>query len=156
MITFTSAFASRIEAMLEWREALGYSRRTLTYELLSFDRFCVRCRPGETVLSRELATAWCQEGTRVDWPAHKARAVRAFGKYLRLLGEDAFELPAAWIGPRVRSLPHVFADAELAAFFARFASTRYRCSSVSCSGAGCAPRRHGCCGAATLTQDRLS
>ena len=90
MITFTSAFASRIEAMLEWREALGYSRRTLTYELLSFDRFCVRCRPGETVLSRELVTAWCQEGTRVDWPAHKARAVRAFGKYLRLLGAVSY------------------------------------------------------------------
>jgi integrase len=118
MITFTSAFASHIEAMLDWREALGYSRRTLAYEMQSFDRFCVRCRPGETVLNRELATAWCQEGTRVDCPAHKARAVREFGKYLRLLGQDAFVLPAAWIGPRVRSLPHLFSDADLAAFFA--------------------------------------
>lgn len=118
MITFTSAFASHIEAMLDWREALGYSRRTLAYQMLSFDRFCVRCHPGETVLNRELATAWCQEGTRVEWPAHKAHAVRAFGKYLRLLGKDAFVLPAAWISPRVRSLPHLFADADLAAFFA--------------------------------------
>ncbi len=118
MITFTSAFASHIEAMLDWHEALGYSRRSLAYQLLSFDRFCARCRPGEMVLNRELATAWCQEGTRVDWPAHKAHAVRAFGKYLRLLGEDAFVLPAAWIRSRARSLPHLFTDADLAAFFA--------------------------------------
>jgi integrase len=118
MITFTSAFASHIEAMLDWREALGYSRRTLAYQLLSFDRFCVRRHPGATVLNRELATAWCQEGTWVDCPAHKAHAIRAFGKYLRLLGEDAFVLPVAWISPRVRSWPHLFADAELAAFFA--------------------------------------
>lgn len=118
MITFTSAFASRIEAMLEWREALGYAGRTLAYGMQSFDRFCVRRRPGETVLNRELATAWCQVGTRVDWPAHKARAIREFGKYLRLLGEDAFALPAAWISPRVRSLPHLFSDADLTSFFA--------------------------------------
>lgn len=118
MITFNSAFASRIEGMLEWREALGYAGRTLAYGMQSFDRFCARSRPGETILGRELAMAWCQAGTRVDCPAHKAHAIREFGKYLRQLGEDAFVLPTAWISPRVRSLPHLFSDAELAAFFA--------------------------------------
>jgi integrase len=117
MITFTSAFAADINAMLEWREALGYSRAALTHPMLSFDRFCATRHPGESLLTRELATAWCQEGLRVDWPVYKAHAIRAFGKYLQLTGVDAFVLPAEWIGSRARSLPHIFTDAELATFF---------------------------------------
>lgn len=117
MITFTSAFASDIKAMLEWREALGYSRAALNYPMLSFDRFCATRHPGESLLTRDLATAWCREGSRIDWPAYKAHAIRAFGKYLQLTGVDTFVLPAEWIGPRARSLPHLFTDAELAAFF---------------------------------------
>jgi integrase/recombinase XerD len=116
-ITFTSGFAPHIEAMLEWRTGLGYSRGTLAYPMLNFDRFCAARQPGETVLSRELVTAWCRHGTRVEWPAYKTHAIRGFGKYLRTIGVDAFVLPAAWISPRTASLPHTFTDEELAAFF---------------------------------------
>jgi integrase len=116
-IKFTSGFASHVEAMLEWRTALGYSRSTLAYPMLNFDRFCAVRHPGETVLTRELAAAWCQHGSRVEWPSYKAHAIRAFGKYLRTVGIDAFVLPAEWISSRPRSLPHLFTDAELTAFF---------------------------------------
>lgn len=117
MTTFTSAFASQLEAMLQWRAALGYSPATLAYPMASFDRFCA-ARPGETVLTRELVTDWCQDGTRTEWPGYKAHAIRAFGKYLRLAGVEAFVLPAEWISPRSASLPHLFTDEELTAFFA--------------------------------------
>ncbi|WP_251442872.1 tyrosine-type recombinase/integrase [Microbacterium sp. USTB-Y] len=117
MITFTSVFAPQIEAMLAWRESLGYTRSTWLYPLLNFDRFCATRHPDQAVLTRELATQWCQEGTRVDYPAYKAQAIRAFGEYLRLTGTDAFVLPTEWISPRSSKLPHLFTDDELTAFF---------------------------------------
>lgn len=116
--TFTSAFASHIEAMLEWRTSLGYSSTTMASPMLSFDRFCVARQPCETILSRELVTTWCQgDGTAAEWPAYKTCAIREFGKYLQMVGAEAFVLPYAWINPLARSLPHIFTDEELAAFF---------------------------------------
>ncbi|PVW01896.1 integrase [Microbacterium sp. Gd 4-13] len=117
-ITFSSGFATHIEAMLQWRTALGYSRRTLAYPMLSFDRYCVAHPPSELILTRELVTAWCREGTRIEWPAYRAHAIREFGRYLQLVGVEAFVLPAQWIRPPSRSLPHIFSDSELVAFFA--------------------------------------
>ncbi|HET7415651.1 MAG TPA: tyrosine-type recombinase/integrase [Arthrobacter sp.] len=116
-ITFSSGFAAHIEAMLEWRTALGHSPRSLVYPMLSFDRFCLARQLDESILTRELVTAWCQAGTRVEWPAYKGHAIRALGKYLQLVGVDAFVLPAAWISDTTRSLPHIFTDDELTAFF---------------------------------------
>jgi hypothetical protein len=116
MTGFTSAFASRLEAMLDWREALGYSRGTLSYPMLSFDRFCA-----EQSFRRDDPDPRAGHGLV---PGRHARGVarpqgaRAFGTCLRLVGEDAFVLPADWISPRVRNLPHLFTDAELTASFA--------------------------------------
>lgn len=113
---FSSGFAAHIEAMLEWRAGLGYAK-TLFYPMKSFDRFCSAHRPGETILSRELVTAWCEEGTRTEWPAYKGHAIREFGKYLKIVDVEAFVLPAEWISHRARSLPHIFTDEELTTFF---------------------------------------
>src|SRR6266568_4141221 len=73
--------------------------------------------PGETVLTRELATAWCRDTATGTWGAYRSRAVREFGKYLQLAGVDGFIVPSAWIARPVRGLPHMFTDEELAAFF---------------------------------------
>lgn len=116
-ITFSSGFATHIEAMLQWRTALGHSRSALAYPMMSFDRYCLAHPSGEQSLTRELVTSWCQEGTRTQWPAYKGHAIREFGKYLQLVGVEAFVLPAQWIRPPVRNLPHIFSDRELAAFF---------------------------------------
>jgi integrase len=114
---FTSAFAADIEAMLTWREALGYARRTMYWPMLSFDRYCATHHRDQKVLSQELVMAWCQEGVRTQWPSYKASAIRGFATYLRMIGIDAFVLPAGWISTRARPLPHIFTDAELAVFF---------------------------------------
>lgn len=115
---FGSVFAAHIEAMLQWRTALGYSGATLVPPMRSFDRFCRERRLGETILSRELVTAWCQEGARTEWPAYKGHAIRAFGRYLTMIGVEAFVLPAEWINRRIPSLPHIFTAEELTRFFA--------------------------------------
>ena len=117
MSTFTSNFAPQIEAMLEWRTSLGHTLRDMRNAMAGFDRFCASHYPGETVLTRELATAWCQDTATGTWGAYRTRAVREFGKYLRLTGADAFIVPPAWIASPVRSLPHMLTDGELAAFF---------------------------------------
>ena len=117
MNTFTSNFAPHIEAMLEWRTSLGHSLRDMRNAMTGFDRFCSSRHPGETVLTRELATAWCRDTATGTWGAYRSRAVREFGKYLQLIGVDGFIVPSAWIARPTRGLPHMFTDDELAAFF---------------------------------------
>lgn len=115
--TFSSGFAAQIEAMLEWRTARGRSPQSLVYPMLSFDRFCLARQLDESILTQELATAWCQAGTRVQWPAYKGHALRELGKYLQAIGIEAFVLPRTWISDPIRALPHIFTDDELTAFF---------------------------------------
>ncbi len=117
MNTFTSNFAPHIEAMLEWRTSLGHSLRDMRNAMTGFDRFCSSRHPSETVLTRELATAWCRDTATGTWGAYRSRAVREFGKYLQLIGVDGFIVPSAWIARPTRGLPHMFTDDELAAFF---------------------------------------
>ena len=117
MSTFTSNFAPRIEAMPGWRTSLGHTLRDMRNAMAGSGRFCSSHHPGETVLTRELATAWCQDTATGTWGAYRSRAVRELGKYLQLTGADAFIVPSAWIGRPARSLPHMFTDGELAAFF---------------------------------------
>ena len=117
MSTFTSNFAPRIEAMPGWRTSLGHVLRDMRNAMAGFDRFCASHYPGETVLTRELATAWCQDTATGTWGAYRSRAVREFGKYLQLTGVGGFIVPSVWIASPLRSLPHMFTDDELAAFF---------------------------------------
>ncbi len=67
MNTFTSNFAPHVEAMLEWRTSLGHSLRDMRNAMAGFDRFCSALWPSETVLTRELATAWCQDTATGTW-----------------------------------------------------------------------------------------
>ena len=117
MNTFTSDFAPHIQAMLEWRTLLGHSPRDMTNAMTAFDRFCASRYPGETVLARELATAWCKDTATGTWGAYRTRAIRESGKYLQLAGVDGFTVPSAWIARPTRGLSHMFTDEELAAFF---------------------------------------
>ena len=117
MSALTSNFAPHIDAMLEWRTSLGHSLRDMKSAMTSFDRFCSSHHPGETALTRELATAWRQDTATGTWSAHRSRAVRELGKYLQLIGVDGFIVPSAWITRPARGLPHMFTDDELAAFF---------------------------------------
>ena len=62
--TFTSDFATHIEALLEWRTSLGHSLRDMRNAMAGFDRICSSHHPSETVLTRELATTWCSNTSR--------------------------------------------------------------------------------------------
>lgn len=116
-IEFNSRFAAQINAMLDLKSALGLAARSIEYPMQSFDRFCQREFPDASILTREIAEAWCAEGNPGGKSGYKMHAVRSFGKYLVSVGIDAFVFPSEWIAHKKAALPHMFTDAELKEFF---------------------------------------
>lgn len=58
MSNFISGLKSDIDAMLDYREALGYSRKSYEARLKSLDRFCAAVCPEADILTREIVTGW--------------------------------------------------------------------------------------------------
>jgi len=129
---FTSRFAGRIEDFLVLRQALGYSPSTDLPALLHFDRFCLEQCPEADALTRELVFAWVQKlaGKNENRVPQRARTLRLFAQHLNAMGEPAYVLPSGLIGSRHKSVPYVFTDEELAAFFAAADTVmqKYRCA----------------------------
>jgi len=83
--------------------------------LANFDRFCLRRFPGESFLTKELAFAWCNDACGNS--GYRAQTIRAFGKYLISMGEDAFIMPPTFFPSRKADLPYIFSETELRRFF---------------------------------------
>ena len=58
---FKSGFAGQIQEMLEHRAAIGHSVKDYNMILANFDRFCMNHFPNETILTKEIAFAWCND-----------------------------------------------------------------------------------------------
>ena len=121
MSAFVSAFKQSLEAMLAYREALGFSRRTYEYSLIHFDRFCAVCYPGFKNLTQEIALKWIEEqmAKKTSNITENATAIRLFGKYLSVTGNPAYILPEKYVShpePQIAT-PYIFTDAELSALF---------------------------------------
>jgi integrase len=112
---FQSSFAGRIKDMLEYRAALGRSTIWHGWTLANFDRFCLNRFPSESKLTKEIALAWC--GAANGNSGYRASTIREFGKYLILMGEDAFVLPPSFFPSSKAGLPYIFTDCELRRFF---------------------------------------
>lgn len=118
MTEFSSPFAARIAAFLDYRTARGYKRETYLRHLMKFDRWCTENCPASGVLDRETVHAWIDEctGSGSGVP-QKARALRQFGRYLRAVGEEAYVLPDKYAPSKSRSVPYLFTDTEMTALF---------------------------------------
>jgi integrase/recombinase XerD len=116
---FTSNFEPYIKGMLEYKEALGYSRDSYQPKLLNFDRFCVSHFPHETTLSKEIVMKWARLRPTEKANGLKRRmiAIRELGKYLNGIGIAAYIMPTDMIGSFKRYMPYIFTDFELSAFF---------------------------------------
>jgi integrase len=105
--------------MLDYREALGYSRRTHSSSLMSFDRFCAEQGADGISLEREHVQAWLYR--ELEKPhaniIEKATTVRLFGKYLAAIGRDAYVLPEGFVSTKKTFVPYVFTDSELRSLF---------------------------------------
>lgn len=118
MTEFSSVFAERFSAFLEYRVARGFKRETYLRHLIKFDRWCLEKHSGETSLTRELVHDWIDDDSAsANEISHRAAAMRQVGRYLGALGEDAYILPDKYAPTKSRSVPYVFTDTELTALF---------------------------------------
>lgn len=121
--SFTSGFSKDINEMLLFKESLGRESSSYSDNLLCFDRFCLKNYPEATILTQEIAFAWCQSGKSEKQCPHRMHAIREFGKYLSLMGKETYVLPTALIPNERTELPYLLTDKELQLFFE--ASDRY-------------------------------
>ena len=113
---FQSHFAGRIKGVLDYRSAMGRSHTSYQGSLASFDRFCLRMFPDESVLTRELAFAWCNSA--IGSGTTRASIIRGFGRYLvSIMEEEAYIMPASFFPQQKAKLPHILSEAELGRFF---------------------------------------
>ncbi len=119
MDKFTSAFAERILAMLEFKEALGYSKSSYYKFLLNFDRFCREYYPKEDMLTQEIVMSWsaARPGETAAGVKRRLAAIREFGKYLAAMGSEAYIVPSGFLGSVRKFTPYIYTDTELKGFF---------------------------------------
>lgn len=115
---FKSGLAPDMEAMLDFKVALGHSRSSYDENLLQFDRFCVSKHPDARELTREVVDDYCG-----GWDNGRPRSpncmktVRELGKYLSSIGRPAYVLPSKFIPRQRRNVPYPITDEELRKFF---------------------------------------
>jgi integrase len=115
MNEFISSLASEMTAMFDYREALGFSRKTHEATLLKFDFFCANNYPDAECLTKEMVMEWI--GDQWSGIPEKAIAIRLFGKYLSAVGKESFILPHGFVSDRKTFAPYIFTDAELTSLF---------------------------------------
>lgn len=121
MSRFISVFSPSLDAMLSYREALGFSRTSHESSLMNFDRFCFNQYPRSETLTKEMAFKWIEEQSakRRSNIHEKATAIRMFGKYLAATGKSAYIIPPKYVSNAEKQTtpPYIFTDAELAMLF---------------------------------------
>lgn len=130
MYRYQSRFSVFIQEMLDFKEQLGYAKSTHEPSLRNFDRYCAELYPETETLSKELVLAWLEKRPNENSGGLKKRAntIRQFGKYLDYIEQNAYVLPAGYIGGRSSFTPYILTDEELASFFRavdRFPASRY-------------------------------
>jgi len=116
---FESNCSTYMNGMMEYKKALGYSRRSYHYNLLGFDRFCIINFPCETLMSKVMIMQWaCIRPTEsVNGLKRRMITIRELGKYMNSIGVAAYVIPSAIIGTFKPYVPHIFTDLELVSFF---------------------------------------
>ena len=116
---FKSVLAASMEAMIKYKESLGYSRSTYEAYFKAIDNFCIKHYPYETSLTKELVMEWSQLHPQEQANGFRRRmiAVRELGKYLNAVGINAYVYPSEFLSPTQKFKPYIFTDCELKAFF---------------------------------------
>jgi len=119
MNRFASAFADKLDAMLEYRVACGFKKDSHLRNLLKFDAFCFEHFQDASALNHEIVHSWLDNETKLGYGFNGiAGSIRQFGKYLNAIGEDAYVLPEKFGHHVNRLIPYILTDTELSALFA--------------------------------------
>lgn len=89
---FMSRMGPHLEAMIGFRNSLGYSETAHLHHCKNLDRFYQKYYPEEDHLSEEIALRWMKRRGRETPITLKIRAdfIRTLGRYLVSVGEDAY------------------------------------------------------------------
>jgi integrase len=127
MSGFTSKLGSSMTAFLEYRDALGYSRRHFHQALGNLDRFIIDEYPDAGGLTGEIVSGWiAAQAGNLD---QKTSCVRLFGEYLNSMGREAYVLPRRRVSPRSvansgkSGTAYIFTDDEMRRLFAEINNT---------------------------------
>ena len=118
MNTFVSKFAPAMDAMLEYRIALGLSPDTLRRALSRFDSYCESRHPDCAELKKELVLEWLNSRAETNNAvSNDASAIRQLAEYLSAIGQPAYILPQGFFCFKSNFTAYIFTDAELSALF---------------------------------------
>ena len=118
MNRFSSAFAPKLEAMLEYRIARGYKEKSYLPAFMKFDKFCLTNFSNTDELTNEVVHAWLDvEVFEESCFAAPTTVIRQLGKYLSAIGEKAYILPERFTPKKSKFTPHIFTDIELSSLF---------------------------------------
>lgn len=119
MSKFISGLAHMLDAMLDYREALGFSRASHMSSLTNFDGFCAQRYPGMATVTKEAAISWIHRELEKPRPNinGKATALRLLGKYIAATGHKAYILPDDYVSLKTVPNTYLFSDSELAGLF---------------------------------------
>ena len=115
--TFHSNFAKSLKDMIKFKTALGHKMKSYKWYLLNFDKFCQENFPNESILTSELALAWCNATKEKSRSGYRFHIIREFGKYLVANAQEAFVIPSTLIPKLKINLPYLLTDEELENFF---------------------------------------
>ena len=115
MSEFISCLAPAINAMMDYRVALGYSRNTYIPQLKSLDRFCAANYPEADTLTRDAVINWLEE--QHSGIGNKIAAARLLGEYLNAIGKESYVLHKDYMRKSKHRRAYIFNDKELTALF---------------------------------------
>ena len=118
-MSFESALRHKEYAFIKFKQTFGHRYESQTYHLLDFDRFCLAEFPDSDKLTEEMVMKWAviKQTENSNGYISRISVVRQFGKYLSMLGEDAFILPDGLKGGDMPLMPYVFTSESLKNFW---------------------------------------
>lgn len=116
---FSSAFAKDLEDMIRLKVSLGFSENTYRERAMDLDRYCSVNYPDSHVLSEPIVISWLRTGiSKSDGTVHhKVSFARAFGRYQRTVGKDAYVISEMFTAGKSIFIPYIFSDEELQGLF---------------------------------------
>ena len=116
---FYESLKSDLDDMLEWKEALGYNRRTYIPYTKEFIEFCGEHYSDQSSISREMVEEWISSYT-FNSPNTRVRALinlRTFTSYLEAVGRNTYVVDDEFSISSVPYIPVIMNDEELGQFF---------------------------------------
>lgn len=115
---FHSAFADEINQYLDYKIASGFSEKSFSIILKSFDDFCSRRGNGSISFTRPDADEWAKKRKEEATTSHYARVnkVKNFLEYLSLKGYDVYLMHDVFF-KATDFQPHIYTDDEISRYF---------------------------------------